>query len=194
MAFDSREVDFTVPVTGSRIAWDHVDDGAKFFLGNNSRPLFVDKDGSLLGALGGGAGSTLLGTGVVGANAAEPSCDFVSTFNGTLCKGQIYRTGSFINIDMRNGQSPAFDPHLEADAWAPISVQRLTSPYSPHTPRKAITYTLDTFQGFVYLLILFYSFLLLACFCWFHIVRLLTLFYSFIAACRSFLAFMLFLR
>ena len=149
MAFDPNEVDFTIPTTGSRIIWDHVDDGAKFFLGNNnSRPLFVDKDGTLLGALGGGAGSTLLGTGAAGApSAVEPSCGFVNAFNGAVCKGQIYRTGSFFNIDMRNGGSPNADPHLEQDIWAPINVQRLTSPYAPQSPRQAITYTLNKNPG-----------------------------------------------
>ena len=194
MAFDPNEVDFTVPTTASRVVWDHVDDGAKFFLGNNnSRPLFIDKDGSLLGALGGGAGSTLLGTGAAGApSAVEPSCGFVNSFNGAVCKGQVYRTGSFINIDMRNGGSPLANPNLEVNAWTPIDVQRLTSPYSPHTPRKAITYSLDTNFGSVFLIISFYSFLLLSSFCWFHIDRSSAYFHSFIH-CRSLHVFLSFL-
>ena len=160
MAHNPGEVDFTVPVTGSTITWDHVDDGAKFYLSNeNARPLFIDKDGSLLGALGGGAGSSLLGIKTIGydvkgiaslllaQDASEPSCNFVTAFNGKVCTGQVYRTGSYFNIDMRNGGSPRGDPGLEQDIWASIDVQRLTSPFAPHTPRQAITYPTNQNEG-----------------------------------------------
>ena len=164
MAHNPGEVDFTVPVIGSTITWDHVDDGAKLFLGgnNNSRPLFIDKDGSLLGALGGGAGSSLLGIKTIGydvtgsaslllaQDASEPSCNFVTAFNGKVCTGQLYRTGSYVNIDMRNGGAPAKNPGLEQDVWAPIDVQRLSSPFAPYTPRNAITYRTNQNVGLVF--------------------------------------------
>ena len=145
MASSPGEVDFSVPVTGTAVMWDQVDDSARFFLAtSNSRPLFIDKDGSLLGAYGGGAGSSLIGNGAW----AEPTCGFVDVFNGLVCKGQVYRTGSYVNIDMRNQGSPGKLPLLEADSWSSIDVQRLTSPFAPRsTPRNAITYTLDTGFG-----------------------------------------------
>ena len=161
IASSPGEVDFTIPVSATSITWDHVDDGARFFLpNNNTRPLFVDKDGSLLGAYGGGAGSSLLGINVLGydnfgrgslllaQDASEPSCTFVPVFNGKVCKGQVYRTGSYFNIDMRNGGSPLKDPGLEQDIWAPIDVQRLSSPFAPRTtPRQAIPYRIGSNEG-----------------------------------------------
>ena len=125
--------------------WDQVDDSARFFLAtSNSRPLFIDKDGSLLGAYGGGAGSSLIGNG----SWAEPTCGFVNAFNGVVCKGQVYRTGSYVNIDMRNGGTPMRDPHLEMNTWSSIDVQRLSSPYAPNTPRQqATTYTTNQYVG-----------------------------------------------
>lgn len=146
MASSPGEVDFTVPVSGTAITWDHVDDGARFFLPNNyTRPLYVDKDGSLLGTYGGGAGSSLIGNGAP----AEPTCGFVPVFNGKVCKGQVYRTGSYVNIDMRNQGTPVAPPKLlEADTWFSIDVQRLSSPFVPRTtPRKPFTYTLDKDVG-----------------------------------------------
>ena len=162
MAYSPDEVDFTVPVNGGTITWDHVDDSAKFFLGGkgNSRPLFIDKDGSLLGAYGGGAGSSLLSNG----SWAEPSCGFFDAFNGLVCKGQVYRTGAFINIDMRNSRFINFPlgdgTHLEMDTWSNIDVQRLSSPSAPYSPRKAITYTLNQDVGYV-------------CMAFFHIILFL---------------------
>ena len=108
VAMSPGELDFSVPTVASGIIWDTATAPAasRVYLGTSLRPLFIDTDGTLLGAP---PGSTLLANtqGAARQGLAEPSCVNTPTLgNGTLCPGIVYRTGSLINIDMRNGGSP----------------------------------------------------------------------------------------
>jgi hypothetical protein len=143
------EGDITVPVLASRITWDSsVDAAAKFGMGSNIRPLYVDTDGTLLGGV---KGSTLLSN-AARVGVAEPVCVKSLSFdNGTVCPF-TYRTATLLNIDTRNGGSPVeTQPTGVENVQQATDVQRLTSPYGPAadraTPRASVVADIDHCSG-----------------------------------------------
>ena len=147
VAMNPGEMDFTVPTQAAGITWDGATaaPASRFFLGTSIRPLFIDTDGSLLGAA---PGSSLIANTKSPASQglAEPQCVSAASYgNGTLCPGIVYRTASLINIDMRNGFSPFTTVVLGVEnVQQNTVVQRVASPYAPvATPRRPVVSALD---------------------------------------------------